>query len=143
MKKILIFFFIIFLSINNILAEDYDTTPLTLQNFNLEFNYNDLNHLNMTNFNFEFDYSTLNLDLTLQNFNFEFEYIKATFIFNLSEIKSDYFKYKKLTELYPQLTSLKSTNEFWRELALLENDNYYNEPYLPYFKFKRLDNKYK
>jgi len=126
MKKILIFFFIIFLSINNILAEDYDTTPLTLQNFNFEFDYIEQNKL------------------TLQNFNFEFDYIKATFIFNLSEIKSDYFRYKKLTELYPELNDYYyGSYEYWKNLALLESDNYYREPYLPYFKFKRLDNKYK
>ncbi len=89
-------------------------------------------------------------DLLLDNKGFYSPVISFTvgdttpaFIFNLSEIKSDYFRYKKLTELYPQLTSLKSTNEFWRELATLENDVYYRQPYLPYLKFKKLADKYK
>ena len=116
----------LFLSINNILAEDYDTTPLTLQNFNFEFNYNfqDLN-LNLTNFNFEFDYIIL-----------------QTFKFDLTEYISDYSRYKKLWELYPQLSGV-SGFKFWHELATLENDNYYREPNLPYLKFKRLAAKYK
>ncbi len=68
----------------------------------------------------------------------------TTFIFNLSEIKSDYLRYKKLTELYPELNDYYyGSYEYWKNLALLESDNYYREPYLPYFKFKRLDNKYK
>ena len=127
MKKILILTFIICIFLNNIsYCEDYDTQPLTLQNFNFEFDYIEQNKL------------------TLQNFNFEFDYIKATFIFNLSEIKSDYFRYKKLTELYSQLSDYYfGSYEYWYNLALLENDVYYRQPNLEYLKFKRLAAKYK
>ena len=127
MKKILIFsFFIILFSFNVFFAEDYDTIPLTLSNFN-----------------FEFDYITPNTKLTLSNFNFEFDYILQTFKFDLTQYISDYERYQKITELYPQLSGIKSTIQFWHELATLENDNYYREPNLPYLKFKRLADKYK
>ncbi len=125
MKKILIFFFIIFLSINNILAEDYDTTPLTLQNFN-----------------FEFDYNFQDLNLNLTNFNFEFDYIKQLFQFDLTQYISDYSRYKKLWELYPQLTGM-SGYEFWKEFSILENEPEYRMPKLDYYKFKLVAAKYK
>ena len=68
----------------------------------------------------------------------------STFIFNLSEIKSDYFRYKKLTELYPQLSDYYfGSYEYWYNLALLENDVYYRQPNLEYLKFKKLAEKYK
>ena len=125
MKKILIILIILF-SVSSVVFADSE--PLTLQNFNFEFEY------------------ILGNDFTLHNFNFEFEYIEdttPTFIFNLVDYISDYERYKKITELYPQLSELKSLPEFWRELAILENDNYYREPNLTYLKFKRLSEKYK
>ena len=90
-------------------------------------------------------------DLLLDNKGFYSPVISFTvgdttpaFIFNLSEIKSDYFRYKKLTELYPQLSDYYfGSYEYWYNLALLENDVYYRQPNLPYLKFKRLAAKYK
>ena len=125
MKKILIFF-IIFLSINNILAEDYDTTPLTLQNFN-----------------FEFDYNVQDLNLNLTNFNFEFDYIEQLFQFDLTQYISDYSRFKKLSELYPDLQNGISNYSKWRIIAIGESDNYYIQSNSDYLKFKRLAAKYK
>ena len=125
MKKILIFFFIIFLSINNILAEDYDTTPLTLQNFNFEFDYIEQNKL------------------TLQNFNFEFDYIEQLFQFDLTQYISDYSRFKKLSELYPDLQNGISNYSKWRIIAIGESDNYYIQSNSDYLKFKKLAEKYK
>ena len=90
-------------------------------------------------------------DLLLDNKGFYSPVISFTvsdttpaFIFNLSEIKSDYFRYKKLTELYPQLSDYYfGSYEYWYNLALLENDVYYRQPNSDYLKFKRLAAKYK
>jgi len=65
-----------------------------------------------------------------------------SFIFDLINYVSDYSRFKKIWELYPQLSGV-SGFKFWHELATLENDNYYREPNLPYLKFKRLAAKYK
>jgi len=65
-----------------------------------------------------------------------------SFIFDLINYVSDYSRFKKIWELYPQLSGV-SGFKFWREIAILENDNYYREPNLPYLKFKRLAAKYK
>ena len=145
MKKILILTFIICIFLNNIsYCDDYDTQPLTLQNFNFEFDYRTPNlDLTLQNFNFEFEYTTPpNLDLTLQNFNFEFDYILQTFKFDLTEYISDYSRYKKLWELYPQLTGM-SGYRFWKEFSILENEPEYRTPKLDYYKFKIVAAKYK
>jgi hypothetical protein len=126
MKKILIFFLMLFLSINNILAEDYDTTPLTLQNFN-----------------FEFDYNFQDLNLNLTNFNFEFDYIEQLFQFDLSQYISDYSRLKKLAELYSDLQTAISNYSKWKIIAIGESDNYYIQSNSDYNKFKRLAAKYK
>lgn len=67
-----------------------------------------------------------------------------SFILGLENIKSDYLRYKKITELYPELNNYYyGSFEYNNRLSLLEGDNYYREPHLPYFKFKRLNDKYK
>lgn len=68
----------------------------------------------------------------------------SSFIFDLTEYVSDYSRFKKLTELYPQLSDYYfGSYEYWYNLALLENDVYYRQPNLEYLKFKRLADKYK
>jgi len=71
-----------------------------------------------------------------------FEVNFNAFQFDLTQYISDYSRYKKIWELYPQLSGV-SGFKFWHELVTLENDNYYREPNLPYLKFKRLADKYK
>lgn len=68
--------------------------------------------------------------------------IAPEFQFDLTQYISDYSRYKKLWELYPQLTGV-SGFKFWRELATLENDVYYRQPNTDYLKFKKLADKYK
>ena len=64
------------------------------------------------------------------------------FQFDLTQYISDYSRFKKLWELYPQLTGM-SGYKFWYELAILENDVEYRNTDLNYLKFKRLAAKYK
>ncbi len=68
--------------------------------------------------------------------------IVPEFQFDLTQYISDYSRYKKLWELYPQLTG-KSGYEFWKEFSILENEPEYRTPKLDYYKFKIVAAKYK
>lgn len=127
MRKIIILFALILLiSISFVYADEPDTTR----------------RLTLTDFNFEFDYKTPNLQLTLTDFNFEFNYILQTFTFNLSDNLSEYGRWYKLSELYPEIIKIKSETERWLYLSQQENDIDYQSSIHPYLKWLKLDSKY-
>ena len=123
---------------NNVLTVYSDVDISNYDNANLKFYiYYETNNY--------FAYETLLLD----NKGFYSPVISFTvgdttpkFIFNLADYVSDYSRYKKLWELYPQLTGM-SGYKFWKEIAILENDVEYRNTDLNYLKFKRLAAKYK
>lgn len=127
MKKIL--FILILLSLTvKVFADDtiIIVKPLTLSNFNMEFNYN-----------------YQNLNISLQNFNMEFNYVESSpFNFELGNYKSDYERFNKLSGLYAISNEKILNREKWGVVALNEKDNYYNAKTLPILKWYKLDLKY-
>jgi hypothetical protein len=64
-------------------------------------------------------------------------------IFDLTVENTDFKRWKKLSEIYPDLSSIKSDWQKWCIVAAGETDNYYKESKINYLKFQRLADKYK